>query len=155
MIWKRANLPTRHRQGGEEGGRVSGKAVLLQTCSDWTKYVLTDTFLHTNIPTTQSARNVWSCCLCAFPAGPTHRMSHFGLLRKSLCIIKMFPGNTPAVHIFYSMITRPCQILSQQKWWRGRILSAFGWKLVRSLPTRHYSLINQLGYKNPLSLLFC
>lgn len=48
--------------------------------------------------------------------GPTHWMSHFSLLRKSLCIIKMLPGNPPAAHIFYavSMITWLCQILARR-----------------------------------------
>lgn len=55
-----------------------------------------------------------------FPT-PTQDTQHtgchiFSLLRKSLCIIKMLPGNTPAVHIFYSMsmITWACQILANR-----------------------------------------
>lgn len=40
----------------------------------------------------------------SFPTpAPTHRMSHFRLLSKSLCIIKMLPGNTPAVDIQFSV----------------------------------------------------
>lgn len=77
------------------------------------------------------------------------RMSHFSLLRKSLCIIKMLPGNTPAVHIFYSMriITRPCQILASCTDKKGgvHILLTFGWKLVDSSPTNiFFSLIKSI-----------
>lgn len=80
----------------------------------WTKYVLTNTFLCKNFTTTQSVEECMELLSLLSEYSPTqdHRMSHFCLLRKSLCIIKMLPGNTPTVHIFYSvsMIMCPCQI---------------------------------------------
>lgn len=83
-------------------------------CSDWTKYVLTNTFLCKNFTTTQSVEECMELLslLSQYPPSQDHRMSHFCPLRKSLCIIKMLPGNTPTVHIFYSasMIMWPCQI---------------------------------------------
>lgn len=72
---------------------------------------LTGTFLCKNLTTTQSVEELMELLCQYFPTqDQQRRMSHFSLLRKSLCIIKMLPGNTPAVHIFYSMriITRPC-----------------------------------------------
>lgn len=157
MIWKRANMPTRHWQrGGDkrgEGGREwmnESQRVFFQTGVNmfWSILFSIRTSQNSSIGDGMYGAIVSALSVLS-QSGPTHRLSHITLLRKSLCIRKMLPGNTPADHIFYSVsvIRWLCQIFSQIKWWRRGILSTFGWKLVAKNKAKQYSLINLFHIK--------
>lgn len=164
MIWKRANVPTRHwrrerlRQGGGVWMPESQRACYYRHAQIGLNMFQ---LIHFSLRASQQL-NQWgmygavvSVLSHSHPGHTTHRMSHFSLLRKSLCIIKMLPGNTPAVSIFYSasMITWPCQILASRSDEGGEFCQLLGENLSVLCQRDVIVSLFKLGTKSSESLI--
>lgn len=150
MIWKPANMPTRHwwKERQERGGGWMNESQRVgRQCFSRHAQMGLNMFrlIHFSVRTSQQLnlwRNVWSCCLCSLSTFPprtdTQDVTFYSIEEVTLHHKDVARQHPRCSHFLFSVYDNTAvSDFSQKKWWRGKILSTFGWKLVASLPRRH------------------